>query len=83
LVALQEQLGLEVDLVSGPEEARLIYLGVLSGMAFGDQPHLIIDIGGGSTELVLADGRDGRSFSSTRIGAVRLQREFCQQDPIG
>ena len=82
LVALQEQLGLEVDLVSGPEEARLIYLGVLSGMAFGDQPHLIIDIGGGSTELVLADGRDGRSFSSTRIGAVRLQREFCQQDPL-
>ena len=82
LVALQEQLGLEVDLVSGPEEARLIYLGVLSGMAFGDQPHLIIDIGGGSTELVLADGRDGRSFSSTRIGAVRLQREFCQQEPL-
>ena len=82
LLALQEQLELEVDLVSGPEEARLIYLGVLSGMAFGNQPHLIIDIGGGSTELVLADGRDARSFSSTRIGAVRLQREFCQQDPI-
>ena len=33
-------------------------------------------------EVVLADGRDGRSFSSTRIGAVRLQREFCQQDPL-
>ncbi len=82
LLALQEQLGLEVDLVSGPEEARLIYLGVLSGMAFGDQPHLIIDIGGGSTELVLADGRDARSLSSSRIGAVRLQREFCQQDPL-
>jgi len=82
LLALQEQLELEVDLVSGPEEARLIYLGVLSGMAFGNQPHLIIDIGGGSTELVLADGRDARSLSSTRIGAVRLQREFCQQDPI-
>ena len=82
LVALQEQLGLEVDLVSGPEEARLIYLGVLSGMTFGDQPHLILDIGGGSTELVLADGRDARSLTSTRIGAVRLQREFCRQDPL-
>ena len=82
VAALQEQLGLEVDLVSGPEEARLIYLGVLSGMAFGDQPHLILDIGGGSTELVLADGRDARSLSSTRIGAVRLQREFCRQDPL-
>jgi exopolyphosphatase/guanosine-5'-triphosphate,3'-diphosphate pyrophosphatase len=82
LLALQEQLDLEVDLVSGPEEARLIYLGVVSGMAFGETPHWILDIGGGSTELVLADGRDGRAFTSTRIGAVRLQREFCQQDPL-
>ena len=82
LLALQEQLGLDVDLVSGPEEARLIYLGVLSGMAFGDQPHLILDIGGGSTELILADERDARALTSSRIGAVRLQREFCQQDPL-
>ena len=82
LQAIQEQLGLEVDLVSGPEEARLIYLGVLSGLAFGDQPHLILDIGGGSTELVLADGRDARALTSTRIGAVRLQRDFVREDPL-
>jgi exopolyphosphatase/guanosine-5'-triphosphate,3'-diphosphate pyrophosphatase len=80
--ALQDQLGLTVDLVSGLEEARLIYLGVLSGMIFGDKPHLILDIGGGSTELILADGGDARVLTSTRIGAVRLQREFCQQDPL-
>ncbi|WP_225867555.1 Ppx/GppA phosphatase family protein [Cyanobium sp. NIES-981] len=82
LQALDDQLGLTVDLVSGPEEARLIYLGVLSGMSFGEQPHLILDIGGGSTELVLGDGRDARALTSTRIGAVRLQREFCQQEPL-
>jgi len=82
LQTIQEQLGMEVDLVSGPEEARLIYLGVLSGMAFGAKPHLILDIGGGSSELVLADGSDARVLTSTRIGAVRLQREFCQQDPL-
>jgi exopolyphosphatase/guanosine-5'-triphosphate,3'-diphosphate pyrophosphatase len=82
LQTLQEQLGLEVDLVSGPEEARLIYLGVLSGMAFGERAHAIIDIGGGSTELVLADGSDARVLTSTRIGAVRLQREFGQPDPL-
>ena len=80
--AVQERLGLEVDLVSGPEEARLIYLGVLSGMAFGDQAHLILDIGGGSTELILADGRDARELTSTRVGAVRLQRDFVDQDPL-
>ena len=82
LLALQEQLDLDVDLISGQEEARLIYLGVLSGMALGESPHWILDIGGGSTELVLADGRDARALTSTRIGAVRLQREFCQQDPL-
>jgi len=82
LLALQEQLGLEVDLVSGAEEARLIYLGVLSGMSFGATPHLIIDIGGGSTELILADRHDARALTSTRIGAVRLQREFCDDDPL-
>ncbi|KEF41059.1 MAG: exopolyphosphatase [Cyanobium sp. CACIAM 14] len=82
LQALQDQLGLVVDLVSGPEEARLIYLGVLSGLSFGDAPYYILDIGGGSTELVLADGRDSRALTSTRIGAVRLQREFCQEDPL-
>ncbi|MFN9631050.1 MAG: Ppx/GppA phosphatase family protein [Cyanobacteriota bacterium] len=82
LQAIEDQLGLEVDLVSGPEEARLIYLGVLSGMAFGQTPHVILDIGGGSTELILADGSDARVLTSTRIGAVRLQRDFCQEDPL-
>ena len=82
LQTLEEQLGLSVDLVSGPEEARLIYLGVLSGLPLGGSPHYILDIGGGSTELILADGHDARALTSTRIGAVRLQREFCQQDPL-
>ena len=82
LQSIQERIGLEVDLVSGPEEARLIYLGVLSGMAFGEQPHLILDIGGGSTELILADGRDARALTSTRVGAVRLQRDFIADDPL-
>jgi exopolyphosphatase/guanosine-5'-triphosphate,3'-diphosphate pyrophosphatase len=82
LLTLQERLGLEVDLISGPEEARLIYLGVLSAMPLGETAHTILDIGGGSTELILADGGDGRAFTSTRIGAVRLQREFCHEDPL-
>ena len=82
LQAIQDELGLCVDLISGPEEARLIYLGVLSGMSFGDRPHLVLDIGGGSTELILADGRDARALTSTRVGAVRLQRDFIKVDPL-
>jgi exopolyphosphatase/guanosine-5'-triphosphate,3'-diphosphate pyrophosphatase len=82
LQEIQDQFDLEVDLVSGQEEARLIYLGVLSGMPFGDCPHLVLDIGGGSTELILADGRDARALTSTRVGAVRLQRDFVRDDPM-
>ena len=51
-------------------------------MSFGDRPHLLLDIGGGSTELILADGRDARALTSTRVGAVRLQREFVKDDPM-
>ncbi len=79
---IKEQLGLDVDLISGFEEARLIYLGVLSGMPFGENPHLLLDIGGGSTELILADRIDARALTSTRVGAVRLQRDFIKQEPL-
>lgn len=75
-------LGLSVDLISGQEEARRIYLGVLSGMEFHNQPHMIIDIGGGSTELILGDSNEPRTLTSTKIGAVRLTGELITTDPI-
>ena len=79
---VEDELGLRVDLISGQEEARRIYLGVLSGMEFNNQPHMIIDIGGGSTELILGDSHEPRSLSSTKIGAVRLTAEYITTDPI-
>jgi exopolyphosphatase / guanosine-5'-triphosphate,3'-diphosphate pyrophosphatase len=82
LKEVEQKLGLWVNLISGPEEARRIYLGVLSGMSLNDQPHLIMDIGGGSTELILGDGHEARSLSSTKIGAVRLTHEYIKTDPI-
>ena len=57
---VESELGIVVNLISGKEEARRIYLGVLSGMDFNDRPHIIIDIGGGSTEIVLADIHEAR-----------------------
>ncbi len=82
LQQIERELGIEVNLISGKEEARRIYLGVLSGMDFGDRPHVIIDIGGGSTELILADDKEVRFLSSTKVGAVRLTKEFVHSDPI-
>ncbi len=78
---VEKEIGLSIDLISGEEEARRIYLGVLSGMELDQQPHIVIDIGGGSTELVLGDGREPRFLSSTKVGAVRLTREFVSHDP--
>ncbi|OLP19158.1 exopolyphosphatase [Leptolyngbya sp. 'hensonii'] len=82
LAQVEAELALTVDLISGPEEARRIYLGVLSGMEFNHHPHVVIDIGGGSTELILGDGQEPRTLSSTKIGAVRLTSEFITTDPI-
>ncbi|MYG46555.1 MAG: Ppx/GppA family phosphatase [Synechococcus sp. SB0675_bin_6] len=82
LALIEGKLGLQVDLVNGREEARLIYLGVLSAMDFAGAPHLILDIGGGSTELILADSHDTRSLSSLRVGAVRLVRDFGVHGPL-
>ncbi len=82
LHAVEVKLGFSVNLISGEEEARRIYLGVLSGMEFHHQPHIMIDIGGGSTELILGDGDDPRVLSSTKVGAVRLTAELITTDPI-
>jgi exopolyphosphatase / guanosine-5'-triphosphate,3'-diphosphate pyrophosphatase len=79
---IQEEIGLKVDLISGQEEARRIYLGVLSGMQFHNQPHIIVDIGGGSTELILGDSKESRCLTSTKVGAVRLTSELISTDPI-
>lgn len=82
LKEVKRQLGLTVDLISGDEEARRIYLGVLSAMEFQTAPHVVIDIGGGSTEMILGAGQEPRTLNSTKLGAVRLSRELVTTDPI-
>ncbi len=82
LARIATEVGLEVNLISGQEEARRIYLGVLSGMDFRRSPRVLIDIGGGSTELTLADPQDVRFLSSTKVGAVRLTQDIVHSDPI-
>lgn len=79
---IKEELNLDVDLISGQEEARRIYLGVLSGMEFNNKAHIIIDIGGGSTELILGDSHEERCLTSNKVGAVRLTSELITTDPI-
>ena len=82
LCRIKEELNLDVDLISGEEEARRIYLGVLSGMEFNNEARIIIDIGGGSTELILGDSYEERCLTSSKVGAVRLTSELITTDPI-
>jgi exopolyphosphatase / guanosine-5'-triphosphate,3'-diphosphate pyrophosphatase len=71
-----DETGVEVEVISGYEEARLIYLGVLKAVPVFNKKTLAIDIGGGSTEFFL--GRKGNSnySCSIKIGAVRLTQKF-------
>jgi len=79
---VRDEVGFQIELISGAEEARLIYLGVLSGMDLDNRSHIIVDIGGGSTELILANSEDTRALTSARIGAVRLKNDFFDDEPL-
>lgn len=78
---VREKTGIAVELISGDEEARLIYLGVQQALpAAGEQ--LIVDIGGGSVEFIIA-GPDGvRWARSFPIGVAVLYRQFHHRDPM-
>jgi exopolyphosphatase/guanosine-5'-triphosphate,3'-diphosphate pyrophosphatase len=70
LLALQEQIDLDVDLISGQEEARLIYLGVAHGLPPSKSHRLVIDIGGGSTECIIGSGLKPLKLESMYMGCV-------------
>lgn len=75
-----ERLGVDVEIISGEDEARLSSQGVLSGVE-AESPALVIDIGGGSTELVLLHGREVVHAVSLNVGAVRVHERFFRADP--
>ncbi len=79
---VKQEVGLSINLIAGEEEARRIYLGVISGMELKGRPHAIIDIGGGSTEIILGRGGPHDFLSSSKVGAVRLLSRFVTTDPL-
>jgi exopolyphosphatase/guanosine-5'-triphosphate,3'-diphosphate pyrophosphatase len=74
----RDEAGVEVEVISGFEEARLIHLGVLQALPVFGRRHLMVDIGGGSTELVVSDGTDDELVRSLKLGAIRLTRRFLK-----
>lgn len=74
--------GIEVNIISGEEEAQFIYLGVKAALGLGHDPNLIIDIGGGSIEFIIGNQDQVFWKKSFEIGAQRLLERFQKHDPI-
>lgn len=78
---VNKALGSNVEIISGPEEARLIHLGVEAQWPRPDERTLIIDVGGGSAELIVSHNGELVDAVSKPLGAVRLTQVFLENDP--
>src|SRR5271157_4410042 len=76
-----EAAGAPVEIISGREEARLIHLGVESNWPQAGKRILIVDIGGGSAEIIASESGRLREAFSKPLGAVRLREIFLRDDP--
>jgi exopolyphosphatase/guanosine-5'-triphosphate,3'-diphosphate pyrophosphatase len=79
---IRDVLGVEPRIVSGDVEARLSFAGAVRALNDRDGPYLVVDIGGGSTEVVLGDTADGPiQARSVDVGSVRLTERHLPSDP--
>jgi exopolyphosphatase/guanosine-5'-triphosphate,3'-diphosphate pyrophosphatase len=78
----QNIIGYPINIIGGEEEAELIYMGVRNAVPLGAEPHLIMDIGGGSVEFIIGDEKRAFWMKSYEIGAGRLVERFSKNDPI-
>ena len=74
-------IGTQVEVISGREESRLIHLGVQARWPHPNRRLLIVDIGGGSAELIAGENGKLRDSFSKPLGAVRLREIFLRNDP--
>ena len=80
LDGVRDLLGVDAEVLTGQAEAATAYRGATAALE-GDLPTLVVDIGGGSTELILGDGRAARAMVSLDIGCVRLFERHLHHDP--
>ncbi|MBS0178448.1 MAG: Ppx/GppA family phosphatase [Nitrospira sp.] len=76
-----QQTGLVVRVITGAEEARLIFLGVQNSVALPEQPTLVIDIGGGSVEVIVGNRETVFQARSLKLGAIRLKDLYLPKTP--
>ena len=78
----KEKANVEIELIPGSEEARLIHLGVTQAVQLGDEKGLIMDIGGGSVEFIIADKHQVFWAESFPIGVAVLFKTYHHDEPI-
>jgi exopolyphosphatase / guanosine-5'-triphosphate,3'-diphosphate pyrophosphatase len=79
LLKARQVLGFPIDVISGREEARLIYLGVAHLLPQSDERRLVVDIGGRSSELILGQQFEARVTESYRVGSVAWSMKYFPQ----
>ncbi len=72
----EQAIGYPIEIISGEEEGRLIYMGVANALAQPNERRLVVDIGGGSTELILGRGTDIERVESFSVGSVKQSLSF-------
>ena len=78
----KEQLGLDVRVISGDEEAACSFLAVQQGLPLNRRELLVVDVGGGSTELIRGNAAGVVEAISINVGSVRLTEQFLHSDPV-
>jgi len=82
ITRVKEELGMEINVISGEKEAELGFAGVIYGNMSKSQDILVIDIGGGSTEFIIGVGNEIKYRTSIDVGAVRMTDKHISTDPI-
>jgi len=78
----RSETGIDVEIISGVEEARLIYLGVLQALPVFNKQILLVDIGGGSSEFLVARKRTIQYDNSLKLGSIRLTERFFRRGEV-
>jgi len=82
LSRIEAETGIRPRVITGAEEARLIHLAAVYGVDVGSARAVVIDIGGGSTEITLGTATSVQAARSFKIGVIRLTERFVKSDPL-
>ena len=82
IAEVAQRTGINVKVISGTEEARLIHMAAVYGVHMGGSPAVVIDIGGGSVEVTLGTASHLSHARSFKLGVIRLTERFVRTDPL-